>query len=83
MVSHLDTRMNALLLPGVLMLSPRGGGGMDFVSGGESISALILLQMELFTSGQHLHLIWSSSSLFSTLLHLLLYLLSSNPFFKT
>lgn len=28
--------------------------GMDSVSGWESIRALILLQMELFTSGQHL-----------------------------
>lgn len=64
------------------MLSPRGGG-MDSVSGGESIRALILLQMELFTSGQHLYLIWFSSGLFSTLLHLLLYLLSSNLVPKT
>ena len=37
---------------------------MDSVSGGESIRALILLQMELFSSGQHLYLICSSSSLF-------------------
>lgn len=57
MISHLDTRMNAFLLPGVLMLSSRESE-MDSVSAGESIRALILLQMEVFTSGQHLYLIW-------------------------
>lgn len=53
---------------------------MDSVSGGESIRALILLQMELFTNGQCLYLICSYSSLFiallsfyDTLLHLLHY----------
>ena len=54
--------MNALPLPGV-MLSPRGGRGGDSVNGGESIRALILLQMELFANGQHLYLLWYSLSL--------------------
>lgn len=37
---------------------------MDSVSGGESIRALILREMALFTNGQLLYLIWSYSSLF-------------------
>lgn len=54
MVSHPDTRMNALLLPGVLILSLKGGQ-MDPLSGGASIRALILFQRVLCAHGQRLY----------------------------
>lgn len=57
MVSHPDTRMNALLLPVVLILSLKGGQ-MDPLSGGASIRALILRQMALCANGHRLYDIW-------------------------
>lgn len=56
---------------------------MDSVSGGESIRALILLQMELFTNGQCLYLICSYSSLFIAHSPTPITLPSSNPFLRT
>lgn len=56
---------------------------MDSVSGGESIRALILLQMELFTNGQCLYLICSYSSLFIAHSPAPITLPSSNPFLRT
>lgn len=56
MVPHPDTRMNALLLPGLLILSLKGGQ-MDPLSGGASIRALILFQTALCANGQRLYYI--------------------------
>lgn len=59
MVSHPDSRMNVLLLPGVLILSLKGGQ-MDPLSGGASIRALILFQMVLCCKWSTFisHLLW-------------------------